>query len=915
MDMEKLLTWLCKTGGEGSVNACRDAIQVCKNMESEKSVEVVGRNERTTTVYDDKQFAKAHEWIKKVRSACLGCIRNGGGEEAVDLYYQTHLFDARFSFDSFMLFIEHKRPKEQQYWLPRRKKLLFLAQALEDLEFDRLDELFLSMPPRTGKALANDTPVLTRQGWKSHGNLVVGDEVIGIDGKFKKVIAVHPKCQLDVQVEFTNGEKILCHENHEWMFYDRRCGKNRTLEIKQFERNKIDTGTLNTRGHRYFLQEPNKSAVLGEEKELPMHPYALGVWLGDGTNTNPTVCGDAKDFPIIDKMFRAAKERVQWSTRQKETGAMYYGFGFRKKLRSMGMCHSRKTLEKHIPDEYFTASISQRLELLAGLLDTDGTLRVKENRYVFSTAEERLKNDFVRLVSTFGWRTCVVYYPPQTSSSGITGIRGTYAVSFNPDMYIPCALERKQIRSFSKKRKVAVKNITRVEPKEGNCITVEGDGMYLVGNTLIPTHNSSLVMFFMLWVMLRDSERPNLYCSYTESVVEIFYNGLLEVLNDPYTYDWKTVFPQSSIASTNAKDKLINLDRRKRYSSITCRSLWGALNGSCDVSKGGYVVGDDLISGIEEALSKDRLDHAYFQVTNNLLARDATGTAKKLWIGTRWAQSDPIGRRIELLENDGKFCDYRWKIVCVPALDGQDESNFDYDYGIGITTEAYYKIRAGFERNNDMASWFAQYMGTPVDRVGAVFEPDDLRYYNGELPGADPDRIFMAVDPAWGGGDYVAAPVCYQYGDDFYVHDVVYNNGDKTVTWPLIVSAIENNGVQAVGVEATKATSSYTEGINERLKQKGIHINVQNSIKNWTGTGKDQRILDKAPDIRQHMVFRDSGCRSREYERFMQNLYSFKFLQGQAARKQSDDAPDSLAQALSMAYYAPAKVVLMRRSF
>jgi len=577
MDMEKLLTWLCKTGGEGSVNACRDAIQVCKNMESEKSVEVVGRNERTTTVYDDKQFAKAHEWIKKVRSACLGCIRNGGGEEAVDLYYQTHLFDARFSFDSFMLFIEHKRPKEQQYWLPRRKKLLFLAQALEDLEFDRLDELFLSMPPRTGK--------------------------------------------------------------------------------------------------------------------------------------------------------------------------------------------------------------------------------------------------------------------------------------------------------------------------------------------------STLIMFFMLWVMLRDSERPNLYCSYTESVVEIFYNGLLEVLNDPYTYDWKTVFPQSSIASTNAKDKLINLDRRKRYSSITCRSLWGALNGSCDVSKGGYVVGDDLISGIEEALSKDRLDHAYFQVTNNLLARDATGTAKKLWIGTRWAQSDPIGRRIELLENDGKFNGYRWKIVCVPALNAQDESNFDYDYGIGITTEAYHKVRAGFERNNDMASWFAQYMGTPVDRVGAVFEPDDLRYYNGELPGADPDRIFMAVDPAWGGGDYVAAPVCYQYGDDFYVHDVVYNNGDKTVTWPLIVSAIENNGVQAVGVEATKATSSYTEGINERLKQKGIHINVQNSIKNWTGTGKDQRILDKAPDIRQHMVFRDSGCRSREYERFMQNLYAFKFLQGQAARKQSDDAPDSLAQALSMAYYAPAKVVLLRRSF
>ena len=100
---------------------------------------------------------------------------------------------------------------------------------------------------------------------------------------------------------------------------------------------------------------------------------------------------------------------------------------------------------------------------------------------------------------------------------------------------------------------------------------------------------------------------------------------------------------------------------------------------------------------------------------------------------------------------------------------------------------------------------------------------------------------------------------------------------------------------------------------NERLKEKGIKINVESSVKSWTGTGKDQRILDKAPDIRQRMIFRESGCRSKEYEAFMQNLYAFKFLEGRAARKQSDDAPDSLCQALNMAYYAPTKVVVMER--
>ena len=907
------------TGSEFLLDGCRKIDDSASGRGTKRECYGSERCDSSQTIFNDENFKKAHENIKKVREACLECIRNTGDKEAVDAYYLTHLFDAPYSFDSFMLFIEHGRPQGQQFWLPRRKKLLFLAQALEDLEYDRLDELFLSMPPRVGKALANDTPVLTSGGWKKHGDLVVGDEVIGIDGKFKKVVAVHPKCQLDVQVEFTNGEKILCHENHEWMFYDRRCAKNRILETKEIERHKVDLGTPKKRGHRYLLQEPNKERVTGEEKDLTMDPYSLGVWLGDGTNRNPTVCGSVDDFKIIEKMMSKSKERVTWVTRHKTTGVMYYGFGFRKKLNALNMCHSRKTLEKHIPDEYFTASIEQRLELLAGLLDTDGTLRRKERRYTFSTAEERLKDDFIRLISTFGWRACVVYYEPGVSSSGVKSVRGTYSISFNPDLFIPCALERKQLKEFSKKRKVAVKSVTRVSPTEGNCITVEGDGMYLVGDTLIPTHNSTLIMFFVLWVILRDSERANLYSSYTEGVVETFYNGLLEVLNDPYTYDWQTVFPTQRVASTNSKDCTLNIDRKKRYPSITCRSLWGALNGRCDVSKGekyyGYLFGDDMISGIEEALSKDRLDHAYLQVTNNYLARDATGTAKKLWIGTRWALTDPIGRRIELLENDGKFKDYRWKIVNVPALDENDESNFDYDYGVGTNTEAYHRIRAGFERNNDMPSWYAQYMGTPVDRVGAVFEPEELRYYNGELPDADPDRIFMAVDPAWGGGDFVAAPVGFQYGDDIYIHDVVYNNGDKTVTWPLIVNAIERNGVQAVRVEATRATSSYTEGINDRLKERGIHVNVQNSIKNWTGTGKDQRILDKAPDIRQKMIFRENGCRSKEYQTFMNNLFSFRFLQGRAALKQSDDAPDSLAQMVDMAYFTAQPIVIMKRLF
>lgn len=420
---------------------------------------------------------------------------------------------------------------------------------------------------------------------------------------------------------------------------------------------------------------------------------------------------------------------------------------------------------------------------------------------------------------------------------------------------------------------------------------------------------TTLMVFFVLWVILRDSERSNLYTSYTQSVVDVFYNGLLEILGDRTTYLWHDVFPECEVVSTNAKDFLLNINRKKRYASFTGRSLYGTLNGACDCN--GYEIADDLISGIEEAMNKDRLDSAWAKVDNNYLPRAKEG-AKRLWIGTRWSISDPIARRINLLETDERFKNVRYKIINFPALDENDKSNFEYSCGVGFSSDYYIQRRASFERNNDIASWMAQYMGSPIERDGSVFCPEDLRYYNGTLPEAEPDRIFIAVDPAWGGGDFTAAPICFQYGNDIYVHDVVFNNQDKTVTQPLIVQKAIKWGVQAITIEATRTTSSYTEGVNNLLRDKGYRLNVQSSTKSFTGEGKRQRIFDKAPDIRECMVFRESGCRSKEYEQFMQNIFAFHLTMN---KKAHDDAPDSCVMAINMAFMHPQVIGIYKRKF
>ncbi len=418
---------------------------------------------------------------------------------------------------------------------------------------------------------------------------------------------------------------------------------------------------------------------------------------------------------------------------------------------------------------------------------------------------------------------------------------------------------------------------------------------------------TSMLMFFVTWLIGRNSEASNLYSAYSDTITKAFYNGVLEIITDPVTYLWKDVFPDAKIVQTNAQDETINVDRRKRYPSLTCRSLYGTLNGACDCN--GFLISDDLIGGIEEALNKDRLLAAWSKVDNNLLTR-AKENAKILWCGTRWSMIDPAGLRMELLQNDERFKNRRYKIINLPALDENDESNFDYAYGVGFNTDYYRQRRASFERNNDMASWTAQYMGEPIERDGALFSPGEFRYYNGVLPEGEPDRVFMAVDPAFGGGDFVAAPVCFQYGDDIYVHDVVYDSGDKRITQPLLAKAVKDYGVQAMQIEANKSTEGYKDGVGELLKKEDIRINLTTKAAP-PDKAKYQRIFDKAPDIREMMIFRESGKRSKEYSLFMQNVFSYKMF----AKNKNDDAPDSLSMAISMVRSPSRKCEVFKRMF
>ena len=364
-----------------------------------------------------------------------------------------------------------------------------MAGAILSGDYDRVTIVTTST---YGKLIADDEPVLTRYGWKNHGDLVVGDEVISPDGRFVKVLYVHPKGVANRVVKFADGTEIKCHENHEWVVngtYGRaRKPCTRALSVAEMEKR----GVLEKGGRSKFhliAREP----LIGEHKHLAVPPYVMGVWLGDGSTTKGQICAHPKDRATLDKCREYYPNGTEWT--HKNTGVITASFcGLANDLSEYNMCFQRKdTPRKHIPEEYLTASVEQRLELLAGLLDTDGYLDKRMNRYVFTTADVELKDSFAELVSTFGWRVSVTEVLPHLSSSGIQGKRTVYVTSFSPDIEIPCVLERKRaVGRLPKQRCVGITAIEPCEPVQGNCITVEG-GLYCVGKRMHPTHNSWLM--------------------------------------------------------------------------------------------------------------------------------------------------------------------------------------------------------------------------------------------------------------------------------------------------------------------------------------------------------------------------------------------------------------------------------------
>lgn len=413
---------------------------------------------------------------------------------------------------------------------------------------------------------------------------------------------------------------------------------------------------------------------------------------------------------------------------------------------------------------------------------------------------------------------------------------------------------------------------------------------------------TQIVKMGNLWFGSNRPERSNLYSAYSDKITSGFYDGTNELITDP-TYTYLELYPNNveKRPITDGKDLTIDLVRKKTYPTFTMRSIYGTLNGACDCD--GLGIYDDLFSGIDEALSEDRQNTVWGKFDNNFMPRIKPGKAKLLGIGTRWAPRDVQGRRLELLSNDTEYADIRHREIIIPALNENNESNFNYPYKLGYSTLDYKRRMASFESNDDMASWLAQYQQEPIERKGQMFNVDNMNFFNpAEIEGVRPDRIFAANDPAYGGGDFVSMPICYEIDGEFYVTDVVYNDGDKEITIPEVTSRMEShldkftNKTAEVHFEETKTTKAYREECEKIWKADGYAINASHDPAD-NKTAKMDRIKNHAPDIRK-LHFVDMRYQTKEYRKYFQNILSCTY----DGKMKHDDGVDSTAQLCDMIY-------------
>lgn len=393
-----------------------------------------------------------------------------------------------------------------------------LCEALDEVAEGTNDRLMVFMPPGSAKALALDTYIPTPDGWSTIGEIKVGDKVLDENGlpcnvTWKSEIFRDRPCY---KVLTDCGDEIIADRDHEWLV--RLCGKRDVFKIKE-------THELCRQRSKRPMVKRAKAFVL-PDLELPLDPYILGVWLGDGDSSNGAVTASEDDGSWL----RAEFSRLGYETSTRSVSTKFGVLDIRKHLVSLGLLTDHLvTGDKHIPLLYLRASESQRLALLQGLIDSDGTVCKERGCATFCNTNKRLAEDVRHLVRTLGRKA--------GWSESIASLYGkdcgkAYKVSFYHKEAARLPRKHKLCRDQYRTPNTYIE-VTKTENTDTVCIEVDSPShLFLCGESMTPTHNSTYgSKNFPAYYLGRYPDRSIICGSYGEGLSTMFGKAVRNIVN------------------------------------------------------------------------------------------------------------------------------------------------------------------------------------------------------------------------------------------------------------------------------------------------------------------------------------------------------------------------------------------------
>lgn len=402
---------------------------------------------------------------------------------------------------------------------------------------------------------------------------------------------------------------------------------------------------------------------------------------------------------------------------------------------------------------------------------------------------------------------------------------------------------------------------------------------------------TTLAIFYMTWLAGREPDKPILGMSHGNAFLGGVYDECLQIMDKKGDYRWCDVFPESSVTKTNAKDMMINIDAPKRFTTLEFSSIGSGNAGKVRAENLLYC--DDLCEGIEQAMSRERLDSLWQKYTDDARQRKIRD-CRELHIATRWSVHDVIGRLERAYEGNP-----RAEFISMPATDEEGHSNFAM---CGFSDEFYAEQKSMM----DDASWRALYMNEPIEREGQLYIDDELRRYF-ELPDGEPDAIIAVCDTKDRGNDYCVMPIAYQWGNDFYIEKIICDNGDPGSIEARLVAELVNRKVHLARFESNAAGGKIAEKVQSGVKERNGRCKITTK---FTSANKETKIMVNAPWVKEHCLFREGKNIDSEYRAALRMLCGYTL----AGRNKHDDVPDAFAMLAEFAEsLAGNKVQFFRR--